>query len=276
MVKIKDKVLNKKNLKIGYRTIDNMAFAKSSSLCKQRINTLFIKEPTTIEWIKHFSTTDIFFDIGANVGMYTIFAAKTQKCKVVSFEPQTLNFAELNKNIYLNQLNHQVTAYPIALTNVTGLSKLYLYDFGIGESHNDVEENISKRKLIQGTYAARLDELDLPQPNHIKIDVDNFEYRVVEGALKTIENVDTILIEIDFKTKNIELIKQMEDRGWKWSKDQVRICQHWNESFENFKKHLWDKRKGGQNFIFFKDDKWFNIFYKFAKTFKPGNPIKMI
>lgn len=275
MARIKDKIIDKKNLRFGYRIIDDLAFALSSSLCKQRINTLYTKEPTTIEWMNHFNSEDIFFDIGANIGLYTIYAAKKKNCYVYSFEPQALNFAEINKNIYINRLTEKVRAYPIALSNKNELANLYLYDFSIGQSHNDVGENIGHRPLYQGTISRRLDDLDLPQPNHIKIDVDNLEYKIVQGGQKTIENVDTILIEIDFSTKNIEIIEQMVSLGWKWSKDQVRICQHWNEPYEKFEKNLLNPRKGGQNFIFFKDDKWYNIFSNFAKTFKPGNPIPM-
>jgi hypothetical protein len=49
-----------------------------SSHLKWRVDSLFEKEPCTIEWIAGFAPGEVLVDIGANVGMYTIWAAKTR------------------------------------------------------------------------------------------------------------------------------------------------------------------------------------------------------
>ena len=64
------------------------------------MRTLFSKEPITLAWIDTFKDGETLYDIGANVGMYTIYAAVMRKANVYAFEPEALNYAELNKNIF--------------------------------------------------------------------------------------------------------------------------------------------------------------------------------
>jgi hypothetical protein len=54
----------------------NLFFFCKNYLIKYRIDTLQSKEPETIEWIENFNKDDIFFDIGANIGLYSCYAAK--------------------------------------------------------------------------------------------------------------------------------------------------------------------------------------------------------
>lgn len=63
-----------------------------------RGTSFYTKEPETVNWIKKFDKESVFFDIGANVGIYSLFAAKLNH-KTVSFEPESHNFAALNINI---------------------------------------------------------------------------------------------------------------------------------------------------------------------------------
>jgi hypothetical protein len=76
-----------------------------------RVETLFSKEPDTIEWIASFAPDEVLADIGANVGMYTIWAAKTRGTRVFAFEPEAQNYALLNCNIHANGLDQAVRAY---------------------------------------------------------------------------------------------------------------------------------------------------------------------
>ena len=69
---------------------ENFYFAKSNSLNEYRVNTFLTKEPETINWINTFKEKDIFWDIGANIGLYSIYASVISKCKVFSFEPSEI------------------------------------------------------------------------------------------------------------------------------------------------------------------------------------------
>ena len=165
-----------------------------------------------------FDEGETFFDIGANVGLYTIYAAVMRKARVYAFEPEALNFAEINKNIFLNKLRGQVLAYCVALSDVDKVDVLHLSDFGLGISFHDFEENswtedkqfspdwLAKKdeRPLQGCVGYRLDTLvanGLPVPGHIKIDVDGLEHRVVEGMREVLQRPElkTVLIEVSFQ-----------------------------------------------------------------------------
>ncbi len=61
-----------------------------------RARTLLSKEPDTIEWLKGMKDGDVFWDIGANVGVYTLFAAANH-VKVYAFEPESRNYSLLSE-----------------------------------------------------------------------------------------------------------------------------------------------------------------------------------
>lgn len=81
-----------------------------------RSRTLFEKEPETIEWIDSMDKNDTLWDIGANIGLYSMYAAK-KGMNVFAFEPSALNTMFLSKNIEINFLQNSLFLIPIALSN---------------------------------------------------------------------------------------------------------------------------------------------------------------
>jgi FkbM family methyltransferase len=193
-------------------------------------------------------------DIGANVGMYTVLAAVTRECRVFSFEPESQNFALLNRNILANDLSQRVTAFPIALSDEAGLSRLHLSEFAWGmSSHSlgvDVDHNLRARDILfaQGCVAARLDDLitqgSVPQPTRIKIDVDGFEHKVVAGAARTLQRpeVHSVLIEINHGiTEHRAIVETMKGYGYRFDPEQVRRVERQDGDF-----------KGCAEYVFFR------------------------
>lgn len=266
-------------------------YVATSRQSQKRIRSLLTKEPLTIPWIETFKPDEVMVDIGANVGMYGIYAGVVG-CRVFAFEPEALNYAELNKNIFVNGLHGQVTAYCMAISDSADVSVLHLSGFSYAGSHHDFGENWwTSDRLIggrtverdkrpqQGCVSFSLDELVarqvLPPPNHIKIDVDGIEHKVVRGAAETLKRPDlkTILLEVDFKIpQSLELVDQLKSQGWKLSQHQLRVNQH-EYMPEGKIESLMERRKGGANFIFFKDDEYFRFFEEFTHTFVPPNPV---
>ena len=76
----------------------------------------YTKEPETIAWINSFNKKYTFFDIGTNIGIYSLYAAAININQIYSLEPCPLNFACLNQNIYDNQFQKKITAYPFCFT----------------------------------------------------------------------------------------------------------------------------------------------------------------
>jgi FkbM family methyltransferase len=269
-----------------------MRFATTGSSSVKRVRSLFTKEPITLAWIDSFAEGDILFDVGANVGMYTIYAAIQRRSKVYAFEPEALNYAELNKNIFLNDLHRTVMAYCLALSDIDKVDRLLLSDFGLGISHHDFEENswtgdkefapdwkVSKDDRIpQGCIGRRLDSLiaeGLPPPQHIKVDVDGLEHRVVQGMLEALHRPDlkTMLIEINFdKPKNLALIEQITKLGWRYSWEQLRVNRRVKFSVDQIKSYQ-NSGVGGLNYIFYKDEFYDRYFSEIFESYEPGSPI---
>ncbi len=86
---------------INYKNI-KLTFYSPNRLNKFRIDTFASKEPETLGWIEKFNQNSIFWDIGANIGIYSCYAAKLKNCNVYAFEPSVFNLEILTKNIFLN------------------------------------------------------------------------------------------------------------------------------------------------------------------------------
>jgi FkbM family methyltransferase len=201
---------------------------------KWRVDSLFQKEPCTIEWIAGFRRDEVLVDVGANVGMYTIWSAMTRGVRVFAFEPESQNYALLNRNILANGLDERVTAYCLALSDRAGLGELHLSRFQAGGSCHSLNERVDfkhdpmRPAYTQGCVSATLDELvaagKVPLPDHVKIDVDGFEPQVIDGARRTIREgkVRSLLIEINQNlADHMELVDMLEDWGFRFDPAQV-------------------------------------------------------
>ena len=202
-----------------------------------RVDTMFTKEPDTLQWIAGFGAGETLFDIGANVGMYSIWAAKTRGVRVLSFEPESQNYAALNLNIDANALGTLVSAYCVAVSDKTAFSTLYLSEFVMGGSCHNFGEPLDphyqpmRPAFAQGCFATTVDELvaahGFPVPDHIKIDVDGIEPKVIAGARTTIADtkVKSVLVEINTNLDDHwEIVDFMLDSGFKYSQEQVNAA----------------------------------------------------
>ena len=172
-----------------------------------RARTALTKEPETIDWINSFSDNSIFWDIGANVGVYSLFASKKNH-KVFAFEPSAPNYFVLNKNIELNSLDKQISALNIALTSKNEIAYLNMGDTTLGAALNSFKSAVRedgdsfKVQYNQAALGFTMDEFisyyRLDIPNYIKIDVDGNEGDILNGMVNTIINPDlkSVLIEL--------------------------------------------------------------------------------
>jgi FkbM family methyltransferase len=211
-----------------------MRFACPNRQVLFRCETLFTKEPDTVDWIMGFDASDVFVDVGANVGIYTVLAAVARGCAVMAFEPEAQNFAQLNANIVANGLDGRVVAFPIALYDRFLVGKLHFENIGAGHSHNSFNEAVDYKLRprqfghVQGAVSSRLDALvadaAIPFPTHVKIDVDGLEHRVVEGMAGLLDDprLRSVLVEIDSgQPVHRAIVERMAAAGFTWSEDQV-------------------------------------------------------
>ncbi len=230
-----------------------------NEILQWRVNTLFDKEPETINWIKNFKKgkKKIFWDIGANIGLYSIYAARTFKnLEIVSFEPSTSNLRILSRNISINNLENSIKIIPFALNkNKNTFNKIIESRFIEGGALNIFGEKFDysgkKISFIDNKYTTfgtninyLLHEKVLGIPNYIKIDVDGIEHLILQGGNNFFKNknIKSVIVEINenFKKQYKNIIKFMSKNNFELHK-KAR-----NEEFYG------PEHSGTFNYIFYK------------------------
>ena len=188
------------------------------------------KETHTLAWLDKFLLPgDVFFDVGANVGVFSLYAAAKSnlQTKVYSFEPEAMSFAQLSRNIYWNKFQGVIIPYCLALSDSSKLGQLFLEQFRVGGSVHQFDRQLDQHERqfkpahVQGCHSITIDSIvensAVQLPNHIKIDVDGLEEEVILGAQKTLANktVKSVQIEIsDIGGKAERVSKIFTDRGF--------------------------------------------------------------
>ncbi len=214
-----------------------VVFKTPNRLCLARVQTLYSKEPHTIRWLNGLEEGSVLLDVGANIGLYSLYAATARRCRVYAFEPESQNWALLNRNIQANGLGERITAYPCALVDRVGLDRLFLSEFATGAScHSQGEEvdfNLRPRPaaFAQGSVSWTLDAAvadgALPVPRYVKIDVDGFEHKVIAGARATLATggVAELLIEVNpHLAEHRAMVEELATLGYRHDPDQARAA----------------------------------------------------
>lgn len=206
------------------------------------------KEPDTIRWIQELiKPGDVVFDIGANIGNYSLIIAKhhNQTVQVFAFEPAWFNFMQLNRNVSLNGLGISVFPLCVAFSDKTGISWLNYSTLEYGSSMHALGRAIRLRdqefapalKQPVPTYTVDQAVEYLGRiPNHIKLDVDGIESEILAGASSTLENlsVRSVLVELCGDNPDDQrAIENMLARGFKiWN-----VQEKPRNEFVNFAAH---------------------------------------
>lgn len=196
----------------------------------KRARTYSIKEPDTLDWLDSFKPDSCYFDIGANIGQYSLYPAKkfAGAVQVFAFEPQSNNYYSLNKNIFLNDLADVIAAYCIAVSGKTGFSKLHVPRFIPGGNRSQFDQADAKQTIparpvthVQGVFGVTVDDLcgtwGFPCPNYMKIDVDGIEISILKGAENVLKNPQlvSVIIELGTDEEQQEAVRLMQAAGFR-------------------------------------------------------------
>ena len=135
---------------------------------------------------------DVFWDVGANVGAYSLLAAKirSRDVQVIAFEPYIPTFAHLWDNIALNECHTRITPLCCALSDHTNIDFLGVSDPRAGTSEHVVGD--ANLNLTQPVTAIKGDDvltlLGIPHPTLLKIDVDGHEMQLLSGMTGILHN----------------------------------------------------------------------------------------
>jgi FkbM family methyltransferase len=184
-----------------------LKFYTPNSVNRYRVNTYYTKEPETIEWLDGIPSGSVMWDIGANVGLYTCYAASVKGCRVIAFEPSVLNLELLAKNVYLNNVVESVTIVPLPLTDRLSFNTLNMTSMELGGAMSTFKETYGHDGLplnallrvptIGLTMVDMVELLKIPMPEYIKMDVDGVEHLILGAGGLVLQNAKEILVEIN-------------------------------------------------------------------------------
>jgi FkbM family methyltransferase len=181
----------------------SLAFVCHSPMEEMRVRSLLVKEEGTIDWLRQYVRPgDVFLDVGANIGLYSLVAAKRVGAggRVFSVEPHAVNVISLMQNIAANSLQDRVNVICTALHSSSGAFEFNYYSLEpgsamsqLGETKDGYEQDfVPVMKELK--LATSIDDLvarqSMPPPNHIKIDVDGNERHVMQGMMNLLQSAE--------------------------------------------------------------------------------------
>lgn len=224
-------------------------------LCLSRYNSFSSKEPEMLEWIEEFGGEGTFYDIGACIGLYSLYYAKLHKGDVVSFEPSVFNLKQLAKNISINNFSNKISIVPNPLSDTTGsaIFKNGSTDEGGALSAFGVDFGSDGKyfagDIQYGLLGFSLDDLLNMQilsspPALLKIDVDGIEHYILKGAEETLklECLRTVYIEVNagFAEQADKIEKILITSGFTL-RERKKKGQAVDDSFERSHNQIWVK-----------------------------------
>ena len=197
--------------KVKLKSGKYLTFFTPNYLIDLLVRDFYKKEPETILWIDNFKKDKkiIFWDIGSNIGLYSIYAAANiENIEVISFEPSTSNLRILSRNISINNLESKIKIFQVPL----GINKNNFLEFNEGkfiegESNNSIDKNIdfegkkmkpdNKYQIFSTNIDHIIDSQILNVPDYIKIDVDGVEHFILRGGIELFKNPKILEIQIE-------------------------------------------------------------------------------
>ena len=193
---------------------------------------------------------DNFFDVGANIGVFSIYAAKRfSDISCYCFEPEYSNLNVLKDNIVANDIMSKVTIYSVAISNTVGLSKLNLQDLTAGAAaHTESKEPIDMTHegypvvWAEGIATVSLDYISKELnvfPNVLKIDTDGNEDKVLEGAALLLRDSRLRSLVIEMPDEN--------EKGQYCSRllSEANFRLDWSD-MENTRNQVWVRKDNGR------------------------------
>ena len=198
--------------------------------------------PVQQEIVAYLRAGDVFYDIGANVGFFSLMAARqTGPSGVVcSFEPVTENALAIRQNAALNGLEN-IRVVDVALGKAPCVAEFLLTEWDGGGTLASSAVRPTDPVLRRKVSVAALDDLigdwSLPRPSFVKIDVEGAEMEVLEGMERTLDQCMPILLyEVDDSSKDAfdhrwrELDKLVASYGYR--------VRHLKSSYPNIAWHV--------------------------------------
>jgi FkbM family methyltransferase len=185
----------------------------------------YYEKPETLWLLKNAKRYRQFYDIGANIGYFSLCAAAANpSIEVFSFEPSEFNRTRFQQNLLLNsQLSGRIKILPIALGHARGTASFYqasAENSGMSGMHA-IEDHLAKTEVPVSTFDHEVSQWPITLPALVKMDVEGYEWLVLQGMRQTLQSQrPDLLIELDdnhltnFDTNKQELISWLNSMGY--------------------------------------------------------------
>jgi len=159
----------------------------------QRFKELMEEESIIESVLTDVTSKDVFYDVGANVGLYTCFVGQRSR-QSVAFEPHPVNRDRLEENLELNDIS-DVNVREEALSDFSGTAQLAIGGSDVaGEGAHTLSTGSDTNTISVSTI--RGDDLgNIPEPDVMKIDVEGAELSVLRGMRETLDECRIIYCE---------------------------------------------------------------------------------
>ena len=181
-------------------------FLNHSGVSYWRARTIMTKEPDSMRWIDAMVPGSVFWDIGANVGVLTLYAAMRGDLEVWAFEPAAVNYYNLVANCELNGLEKRVRCVQLGFSDKSEIADIHVSQLMSGRSFTFRESTKVKpnKKVYPSLQAVQLCTIDdfiarygAPCPNYIKIDVPGLTQDIFAGAKHTLAQPELKGIQVE-------------------------------------------------------------------------------
>lgn len=231
-----------------------LKFHTPNQICRFRAQTFSTKEPETLRWLDAHPGLQLW-DVGANIGLYSIYYAKGCNGRAVAFEPSPFNVGQLAKNIDVNHASDNVIVVPFALSNEDQNQLLRVLDtteggalsaFGVpyGFDGAPLGSGLNYPTLgLRGDTVVR-NQL-CPQPNLIKLDVDGIEHLILAGLEGVLQDRSclSVLVEIndDFPLQSQSARQILSGSGFKLQEKTHSKMFETSQDFAGTFNQIWTK-----------------------------------
>src|SRR5262245_55018226 len=168
-----------------------------------RAMTVLTKQPATIEWIDSFQPGSVFWDIGASVGVFSVYAALATDTRVVAFEPAAVNYYLLSANCEANKLQDRVDCLLVGVGRQRSIARLEVSQFRPARSFSFRGKRHQPYESRQAAVVLSIDELveeyGVPCPNYIKIDAPGASEDIIAGATRTFRRPEVRQIHLELR-----------------------------------------------------------------------------
>lgn len=181
-----------------------LRFLNVSTKACHRARDLHSTEPDSLRWIDRMEPGSVFWDIGANIGILSLYAAQRGDLDVHAFEPAAVNYYLLAANCELNGFQDVLSCYLLGFSDETRVGRIEASQLAAGASFSFKGK---KGKEWAGRYQTCLlfsiddflDRFEVPFPNYVKIDVPGLTDEIFYGATRALVRPELREIQVEMR-----------------------------------------------------------------------------